>query len=87
MAVKNTEKTVETVETVVDPWDIMCKIRLPRAGKNEEKTVFVSMNGRVFYVPKGKEVEVPRPIYETLMLAEQAKEAEIEFCDSIPNEG
>ena len=87
-----TTEAVETVETTVEKtveqygWEDMRTITLPRPARNEAKSVFVSVNGRNYNVPKGKAVEVPYPIYERLDLMLKAQQAEDEYRDTIPNE-
>lgn len=45
-------------------------IQLPRAGKDEEKIVFVGVNGRGYTIRRGKEVEVPPAVAEVLRSSE-----------------
>ena len=52
----------------------MKSITLPRAGGTEQQSEFVCVNGRTFQVPKGKDVQVPLPVYEVLMNARMAEE-------------
>lgn len=74
-----TAKTAEAEETAqpeqpVSPWNEMLDIKLPKASKTEQNFQFVSVNGRVFQVPKGKTVKVPRPVYEVLKNKEKAED-------------
>lgn len=62
----------EAVE--VSPWDVKKTIFLPRGQESEEQSRFVCVNGRTFMVPKGKDVQVPLPVYEVLMNARMAEE-------------
>lgn len=45
-----------------NPWDIKCKIRLPKSNNGEGNYLIASVNGRVFKVMRGVDVEVPLPI-------------------------
>ncbi len=58
----------------VNPWDVKKTIFLPRGQESEEQSRFVCVNGRTFMVPKGKDVQVPLPVYEVLMNARMAEE-------------
>jgi hypothetical protein len=58
-----------------DPWEDMRKIRLAKAAKNETNYQYVAVNGRAYQIPKGKEVEVPFPIYDRLIKMQEAEEA------------
>lgn len=58
----------------VSPWDVKKTIFLPRGQESEEQSRFVCVNGRTFMVPKGKDVQVPLPVYEVLMNARMAEE-------------
>lgn len=66
---KASEEAVE-----VSPWDVKKTIFLPRGQESEEQSRFVCVNGRTFMVPKGKDVQVPLPVYEVLMNARIAEE-------------
>lgn len=71
-----TEKTAaaETAAQQEDVWNVMRTIFLPREQSSEEKSRFVCVNGRTFIVPKGKDVQVPLPVYEVLVNARMAEE-------------
>ena len=68
--------TKETAAAAVqaNPEDVWKTIYLPRGQENEEQSRFVAVNGRTFMVPKGKDVQVPLPVYEVLMNARMAEE-------------
>lgn len=67
-------KEVKT-EQEYDIWKEMVPVTLPRAPKGEQNFQFVCINGRTFQVPRtGKPVDVPRPVWDVLMRAEEAKE-------------
>lgn len=80
--VGNVMKTMTTEKTAAaaaqanpeDVWNVMKTIYLPRGQENEEQSRFVAVNGRTFMVPKGKDVQVPLPVYEVLMNARMAEE-------------
>lgn len=65
----------------------MKKIRLPRKGANDDNFELVGLNGKMWQIPCGKEVEVPMPIYELLMRQQTARDALLDVQESIPNEG
>ncbi len=67
-----------------NPWMIKKKIRLDR--DPNAKSVLAGVNGRVYQVPCGKEVEVPLPIYEQLIKQQKAKDALEEVRDRIAKE-
>lgn len=69
---------------VTNPWTIKKKIRLDRDPNN--KSVLAGVNGRMYQVPCGKEVEVPLPIYEQLVKQIKAKDALEEMRDKIAKE-
>lgn len=73
---------------VTDVWAQMRTVRLPRAQQNEEKMQFVCVNGRRFQVPKGKDVDVPLPVYLALREAEAqmiaAEEYEKKLLEDAP---
>ena len=68
-------------------WDIMETIDIPRARKGEDRFYYVGINGRTFYVPKGKKAELPRPVVRQIqrMIANQIKAEEYE--EEISREG
>lgn len=66
---------------------VMKKIRLPRKGANDKNFELVGVNGKMYQVPCGKEVEVPLPVYEILLRQQAARDALIDVQENIPNEG
>ena len=78
MAAKvNDESTVKATDKK------MVKIKLPRpVDKYEPNFVTASVNGEVFKIQKGVEVEVPDYIAEVLEHVEEAKEAKYNYADS-----
>lgn len=60
------EKAVTEETVAVDPWKEKRKIRLPKAPKGQENYLIASVNGRVFKIRKGEEVEVPLPIAQVV---------------------
>ncbi len=69
-----------------DIWSEKETIFLPR-GAGKEDTQFVCINGRSFLVPKGKPVEVPRPVYEVLMRAIEYEDASRERKEALTDRG
>ena len=61
-------------------WDIMETIMIPRAAKGEDQTYDININGRQFYVPKGRKVTAPHPVVERIrqIMAFEAAAAEYE---------
>lgn len=70
---------VQIDEVPTDPWDIEKTIRLPRALSGEQNFIAVSINDRDFQVPRGKEVDVPLPVYEVLERMLKAEELESNY--------
>lgn len=68
-----TVKKAAEAAVEVSPWDVKKTIFLPRGQESEEQSRFVCVNGRTFMVPKGKDVQVPLPVYEVLMNARIAE--------------
>lgn len=65
---------------------VMKKIRLPRKGANDKNFELVGVNGKMYQVPCGKEVEVPLPVYEILLRQQAARDALIDVQENIPND-
>lgn len=65
----------------------MIKVRLPRKGSGEDNFEVVGLNGKMWQVPCGKEVEVPAPVHELLMRMLEARDTLIDVQEAIPNEG
>lgn len=65
-------ETTETTETKPakaenkNPWTQMVPIYLDMALGGDEKYVIAGVNGRVYQVPVGMDIEVPLPIAEVL---------------------
>lgn len=66
-------------------WDDMREIILPRAGRNERKTVYVNINGHEFNIPRGEKVSVPYPVYERLEIMLEAEARADATAEGIPN--
>lgn len=67
-------KVNETVETK-NPWLEKRKVLIPKYSRGEQETRLVSVNGKDYFVPKGREVEVPLPVYEVLANSEDMRKA------------
>lgn len=67
-------------------WNEKRTIRLPKAREGEDKSMYVSINGIAYWVPKGISVEVPLPVYERIQLAMEAEDEELDMRETIPNE-
>ena len=65
----------------------MVQVRLPRKGANDDNFELVGLNGKMWQIPCGKPVEVPKPIYELLMRQQAARDMLMDIQESIPNEG
>lgn len=79
----NTKAEVEQEKAkVIDPWQQMEAIKLPKAVNGELNYQIASVNGRVFKIQKGVVVNVPAPIAEVLLHSEQAIEAAELFEES-----
>lgn len=73
------ETTKKAQETKVNPWEQMEKVFIPKMSRGEQPTHYVSVNGRGYFVPKGEEVEVPKPVAEVIKNAQaQQKKTEQE---------
>ena len=78
-------------ETAQDPlagkgWGDLYDYASPKARAGEEKTIYVWINGKSYGVPCGKTSRVPYPVYERLLLRENALDKEDETRNSIPNQ-
>lgn len=71
------------VDKVVDPWSIKKAIRVPRATNGEANYLIASVNGRVFKIQRGIEVEVPAPIAEVIAHSFEAEDEAVTFIDKI----
>lgn len=59
MAAAKTELTI---------WEQMESVNLPRAPRGEQQYLYVSVNDRVFQVPRGKTSKVPKPIADRIRI-------------------
>lgn len=87
MATKETAAKTETKteEKIVDEWQDMREIVLPRGGSHEPKTLYVSINGRSFSVPRnGKPQTVPYPVYERLQIMLAAEALVEDYIEAMP---
>lgn len=62
-----------------NPMQEMVSVYVPKAS-GEEPTLFVSLNGRTWLIPRGKTSEVPKPVAEIIWASEKAQEEADEFA-------
>ena len=55
------------------PWNDLVPVFLSKALSGEQNFVRVVVNGRPYQIPRGKQQQVPRPVYEVLSRSEGAK--------------
>lgn len=65
------------------PKQKMVKIKLPRAAYGEENFITASLNGEVFKIMKGVEVEVPDYIAEIIQNSFEHQDKADEFLESL----
>lgn len=58
----------------VDLWSVMVDVHPERGDRSESATIFISLNNRSYYIPKGKSSQVPYPIYLRLKQLQKAQE-------------
>lgn len=60
-------------ETKYDPWQHKVTVLLPKASDGDQNFVLVGINGKNYQVPRGKRVQVPKPVYDVLSRSEHAQ--------------
>lgn len=71
------EKPVKKAKTV-DPWKQKVTIKIPKTADGSPNYIIASVNGKVFKVMKGVNVDVPAPIAEVIEHSFEAQdEAEL----------
>lgn len=60
----NGEKYVDPAAAKADKDKELVSYRIPRTKGDKDASVFVSVNGRSFSIPKGQEVKIPRYIMQ-----------------------
>lgn len=63
---KETRATKPAKAVRQDPWKKMVPIYLDEIMGGDAKYVYAGVNGRVYQVPVGMDIEVPYPIHEVL---------------------
>lgn len=66
-----------------DPWKQTMPVFIPRAMAGEQKFVMVGVNGRRYQVPRGKQVEVPLPLYERIMIMLEMENKAIAYQEKL----
>lgn len=59
---------------MVNPWEKKEEVFIYKANRTEQDTQYVAINGRGFYVPKGKTQMAPAPVAEVLRNASLARD-------------
>ena len=63
------------------------KVRLPRRPAGAPQYELVGLNGKLYQIPCGKEVEISADVNEILMRQQAARDALMDVQESLPNEG
>ncbi len=66
-------KTVKT-EMPADPMQIRVTKYVPKLPANEQQNIYVNINGKGFNIPRGKNVDMPLPVWEIIERALNAEE-------------
>lgn len=69
--------------TISGAWEEKRTIFLPRGAAKEQNYVLVGVNGRRYQVPRGKQVEVPLPLYERLVIMQEAEDRAYELRQKV----
>lgn len=80
-----TTTKAEAVKEIKDPWQEKVTIRVPRESNGEANYLIASVNGRVFKIQRGINVEVPLPIAEVIEHSFEAEEEAISYIDKLSN--
>jgi len=80
---EETSAAVETQEQPVDPMKQMVPLYIPRGAKNEENFELISLNGKVWKIMKGTQVQVPRPVYDVWAESERMKNRQRNYEDQV----
>lgn len=74
-------------ETVKKTKPETIKIRLLRRPAGEPQYEVIGLNGKLYQIPCGKEVEIPVSVHELLLRQQAARDALIDVQEEIPNKG
>lgn len=96
MATKKEAEVVEDVKVAktvpsqvkkaeVDPWSVIKTIKLDKPAPGQDNYVIASVNGKVYKIKKGVEVDVPAPIAEVIEHSQEAEEAADMYIESKAN--
>ena len=66
-------KTVKT-EMPVDPMQERVTKYVPKLPANEQQNIYVNINGKGFNIPRGKNVDMPLPVWKIIERALKAEE-------------
>lgn len=70
-----------------DPWEEWIQVTPPRHGRGQEKTYFVSVNGRNAAIPAdGKPIMLRKPHALALLDSLEAEASAEEFAENLPHE-
>lgn len=87
VAETETTETTETTKTMPEETpaekDERVEVFIPRGAQNEERTLFVSVNGVNYLLPKGKTSLVPKAVAYEVQRAKKAQEAFDQTVDEL----
>jgi len=64
-----------------DPMKEMVDVYVPKI-PGEDMNLFVSLNGSTYLIPRGKTVQVPKPVADIIHRSEKALEAAEEYSEA-----
>lgn len=80
--VKDAEVAAEILQPV-DPMQQMVPLFIPRGAKNEENFELIGLNGKVWKIMKGTQVQVPRPVYDIWAESERMKDRQRAYEEQV----
>lgn len=81
---KDFDKTLKEFKAAsVKYYNERVKVKLPRPRGNEEKHLFVGVNGIGYLIERGKEVEVPRSVAEVIERSEEVADDNFDTQDAL----
>lgn len=73
-------KTVKKETLPEDPMQIRVTKYIPKVPAGEQQSIYVCLNGKGYNIPRGKNVDMPLPVWEIIeraMNAEEKREADV----------
>lgn len=83
---KTAEVQTAEVQKPADPMKELVSYHIPRMS-GEDPTVWVAINGKAWQIPRGKTVQIPKPVADRLDAVQRLRDEAAEYAENQQKKG